>query len=723
MSNGFNNQNKINEEEDFNEQYDLLFNPDGDQVLLKQSIMKSSDLDIDKDLGKSKNIVINNENNFLSSKIWDYLDNNKMNEIENKCALIYKKMNKKQLEILKNQIKKCELEFLYKDFNPKENTYKVGTISSLDFLIETTYYPQEQYVAQMFSDKNILNQYIYKFRNVLGDGDCFYRGIIFSFLENIIFTNNINLMKELFVLFYEKINKENPLLKKKECLNEINKIKNIDIVYQILYVLISYMDSNDIKNAYIILLKVFLFCKDFDYGIIYFTRYLLYEYISENENKIYSRENQIEIGCFLPEEFFEDKGEKNEYYFENYYTLQLLKPKTFAEKIVIYIAPFVFNCEVNILVYDFGYNSSIHEKKFISEKNSKTQINLLFRKAHYDIYYTKDYYNKYADLLDILINRKENICILDKNEEEALKLYNNNLNNDDYEKFFEEQGDNFNGSAKCLECKNFYHHKENVFGLCNECLYRTIKDIFLSAYINYLQSGIYTNRNVNKFDSFLSNHPCSISVQKNISIKAAILNSGIKFKDLFLETKRNICLFCGYTPYNQEFYIELPCNCRICKEKCFKDYVKYIEKKNEVLTTESDEVFCMPLNYCPCGEIIDLKYILSMINILEQKKLSENYKKIYFQLLETLWKWKCMICGQGFDANYKFYRIYFSNDELKKLIKKKIDFKHLICASCAQKKNIKNEKNIKCNFCDYEHKINDIKEVDRDNSTESCIII
>ena len=157
MSNGFNNQNKINEEEDFNEQYDLLFNPDGDQVLLKQSIMKSSDLDIDKDLGKSKNIVINNENNFLSSKIWDYLDNNKMNEIENKCALIYKKMNKKQLEILKNQIKKCELEFLYKDFNPKENTYKVGTISSLDFLIETTYYPQEQYVAQMFSDKNILN--------------------------------------------------------------------------------------------------------------------------------------------------------------------------------------------------------------------------------------------------------------------------------------------------------------------------------------------------------------------------------------------------------------------------------------------------------------------------------------------------------------------------------------------------------------------------------------
>lgn len=85
---------------------------------------------------------------------------------------------------------------------------------------------------------------------------------------------------------------------------------NLSIVTQILYIIINYMEMDNTSETYIILLKVFLYCEGFDFGIIYFTRYLLYEYISSNENKIYSKENQIELGCFLPEEFTKDKGEK-----------------------------------------------------------------------------------------------------------------------------------------------------------------------------------------------------------------------------------------------------------------------------------------------------------------------------------------------------------------------------------------------------------------------------
>ena len=90
--------------------------------------------------------------------------------------------------------------------------------------------------------------------------------------------------------------------------------------------------ENDISKAYKILLKVFLFCKDFDTCLIFFTRYLIYEYISKNEKKIYSRENQVEVGCLLPEDFVLDKGEKNEYFFENFYSLQLMKPKLLLKK-------------------------------------------------------------------------------------------------------------------------------------------------------------------------------------------------------------------------------------------------------------------------------------------------------------------------------------------------------------------------------------------------------
>ena len=99
--------------------------------------------------------------------------------------------------------------------------------------------------------------------------------------------------------------------------------------------------ENDVTKAYTTLLKAFLFSNDFDFGIIYFTRYLIYEYISANEDKIYSKENPVEVGCLLPDQYIEDKRNKNDYFFENFYTLELMNPKTFAEKIVIYIAPFV----------------------------------------------------------------------------------------------------------------------------------------------------------------------------------------------------------------------------------------------------------------------------------------------------------------------------------------------------------------------------------------------
>ena len=103
-------------------------------------------------------------------------------------------------------------------------------------------------------------------------------------------------MKEIAILFNEKISTENPLVKENAFLKKEIKKMNLSIVTQILYIMIHYMEMDNTSETYIILLKVFLYCSDFDFGIIYFTRYLLYEYISSNENKIYSRENQIELG-------------------------------------------------------------------------------------------------------------------------------------------------------------------------------------------------------------------------------------------------------------------------------------------------------------------------------------------------------------------------------------------------------------------------------------------
>ena len=726
--------------DNFEEEYNILFDSTIDTKTLRQNTKKSVDLNIDKELAQSKvNIKLNEKKNFLSSRKWDYLNDNSIDKLDNKINQVYKNMNKKQLEILANQIEKCNLDHLYDNFNPRESLHRIGTLSSLDFLIETTYYSQPGSVNMMFADKKKLEPYIYKFRTILGDGDCFYRGLIFSFLENIILTNNVMLMKELLILFDEKINPKNPLIKSKDYLKHI-EILNIGIVSQALYILLKKMENNKIANVYEILLKLFLYCQDFDYGIIYFTRYLLFDYISSNEDKIFSKENQIEVGCLLPEDFVVDKGVKNEYFFENFYSLQLMKPKSFAEKIVIYIAPFVFNADINVLIYDYGCNSFIEEKNFVNEKGkSEFQINLLFRKAHYDIYYKKDFYDKYKDKLDRLLNILESICYLNaKNPEELLKK--NNIQNKDnnqsdikeenYEKLFKEQGNINDNVPKCLGCKKPYNDRENAFGLCNNCLLVELKSQILINYLEYLKKGNNYMGNEEKLLSFFQTKKCSISVLKNISLINAIFNSGYQFKDLLLDIRKTMCLYCGFTITGEDFYIELPCQCRICKKECFDGYIKKIRNRLEIGEDQMGNRGFPSLN-CFCGFKYDLNSLIYMIKEMKKKELKEEYK-MYQEFVKNYSKWKCMICGDSFNIQSKYYRLIFKDDKMDSKILKLMDSQHLICLSCVHNYRVCNTNNtnntnnniIECLFCKSKHTVKDIKEVDENNETETdCIII
>ena len=721
---------KKDNNEDFDEQYDILFNDNIDiNSLSNQKIntMKSSDLNLEKELltQSKRSINISKEDDYLISRKWDYLDDGKIKIINDKIDKIFKEMNKSQYKTLNQKIEQCDLSVFYENYNSRYKPSRIGTFSSLNYLIENTYDSQPTHVQLMFSDKSKLEKYLYKYRTILGDGDCFYRGIIFSFLENIILTRNVMQLKEITILFDEKINAKNPLVKEKEYLNRI-KDMNISIVTQILYTLILTLEE-DVKKAYIILIKVFLYAKDFDEGMIYFTRYLLFEYISSNENKIFSRENKINVGCFLPEIFITDKGETDDFQFESYYSMQLMKPKQFAEKIVIYIAPFIFNCDINVLIYDFGTNSCIQEKLFTREKKSEYTINLLFRKAHYDIYYKKAFCDKYSDKLEILNNIYENILYLNaKNPEEVLGKSFNNLNNqntDNYELVLSgPDSNNDGGTPKCLECKKSFTQKENVFGLCNDCLLNILNTHILNCYFVYLQQNGNTRNSEEKLQSFFRNQKCTISVHHNISLMNAIFNSGYKFEDLFLNIRKTICLFCGINIQENNYFIELPCKCRICKKECFDDYFTRISRS---ICTKEENIIDVGLNSlsCPCGHKYNINSYAYMMEEMEKRKLKE-YSEKYLEFIKLNWKWKCMMCGRNFMRNDKFFRLVFNDDNIRNLIKKKFDLRHLICHSCACMNQIDKKKTIKCQFCKSEHKIKDFLNVDENNNTESdCIII
>ena len=784
----------INEIDDFNKdinrdsEYNILFDSTVDINTLKRlepNLKQSSYLNIDKELAQSKtNIVINDERKFLHNRKWDYLDKSKIKEIEHKFKLVYEEMNKKQLKILIDNIRRCDLQGLYSDFRPREVIWRIGTLSSLNYLIETTYSSQPDDKDKMFNDKKKLEPYIYKFRNILGDGDCFYRGLIFYFLENIVLTNNIMQMKEILVLYDEKINKKNPIIKKKDYIAKNFENINIGIVSQILYYLINYMETGDISATYIVLLKVFLNCKDFDYGIIYFTRYLLFEYISQNEDKIYSHENQFEIGCLLPEFYCIDKGDKNEYFFENFYSQQLMKPKEFAEKISIYIAPFVFNCNVNVLLYDYGEKSFVQEKRFIGDKIKDLDIYLIFRKAHYDIYYNKKYYDKFSDNLESLPNIMEDICYLNeenqREHEDKIKTenkkgntverdnpekenlgkinssqnnkskneknniyqnnyynysnynnsyndYNNNNNdkhNDKHHNEYNNKNDKYNNLQNCLQCKNSYNHKPNIFNLCDNCLLNEIKSQILSGFLEYLQNEKILKKGSNA-SSYIQKKLCSISNHNNVSLATIISNSGYQFDELFLEIRKAMCLYCGFGFTEQNYYLELPCQCRICQKKCFLGYLKIIEKKLDIgiLDEKSGDIGFMPLE-CSCGYKYNLPSLFYMLNVIQQKNLNEK-QEIYLKFIDAYWKWRCAMCGHSFNKNPNnlFVRLIFKDEKLESKLPKIKSFEHLVCEPCASKYRMKESKYIDCQFCKSKHTKIDIKGVDENNETKSCIIM
>ena len=734
MLNGENQKSDLEDEVD--DTLNSLFKSTINVDLLKSPIKKSSnamtssDFSLEKELAQTKLNInineINDENKYLKKRHWDSLDDNKILFLEQKAEEIFKVLDKKRVDNLKQQINKCNLDNFYKNFRPKCNDKAIGSISSLDFLVETTFNCSPNHYDIMIEDREKLKSYIYKFRSVLGDGDCFYRGFIFSFLENIILTNNIMLMKELLILFHEKINPKNDLIKDKDYLLILHQI-NFEIVTSILYILINQMES-DIEKAYKSLLKVFLYCPDFDFGIIYFTRYLIYEFITANEDKIYSREFQLEIGCLLPEDYIIDKGDKNDYLFEDYFSLQLMQTKTFAEKIVLYIAPFVFNTNMNILIYDFGINgasSSIQEKLFLSDNDtsSQIQINLIFRKSHYDIYYKINYYEEFKSYFNILKNIKEDIQVINGNFLKQKEEDDENLRSE-----IEQNIDNNKNLPICLECKKQSYKLNEFFCLCDNCLLNNLKTSLLTAYMGFIQEKSNMIKGKEKLNYLLRKTVFNSEVQGMVPIQTALNNTEFKFEDIFLDVRIKLCIYCGENLKSKDdYFIKFPCDCRICSQSCFFNYVEILKQILNLYEKTEPYVYVKYINYleCFCGYFYHTNDVLYMINELEKRKLEEQ-KKVYQDYIKYVWIWKCMICLSPFKSKYMYYRVFLDTDEIgkkidTKLLKSKKDLKHLLCGSCRQKLN-KDEKIIPCKICEFDHKVKNIVDVDEFNEEDSCSV-
>ena len=732
-----------------------------------------------------------NKSEFLKSRKWKYIYEEEINLIEEKYKLIEKDINKEKYEKLLNDIKQSNL----KDAFEKKNSFEkknIGTLNSLEYLIKNMYDFSLFQKEEMKSDMMQLKQIVCKYREIKSDGNSFYRSLIFNFLENVIFSKNKFLLKELLIIFQEKINENNDIIKQKEyIISSLKKIDKEKMIY-ILYIIIQYLDkiiNGNEMTPYIILLKVFLYCDEFDEGIIFLTRYLLYEYISENKDKFLSQDKIIKLIEFIPEKYQKNLD-------EFYKDIMTLGCEAINDKIYSYIVPYVFNCDLNVLIYfPDPHETIINTLEYKSEKHNEYEINLLFNKNNFDIFYKSYFYDKYYQDLNVLIDKNDDIIFISNesnnnkilldnisanksfgrrisspyptkkdiklklsaskaldNDEQQNRKYklqcSENLNNNKsnipnkyiaQNKFAtlnekkekkEKKEKNINDMKKmdnrCSK-RNCYNliTKENIMNLCQNCTINELKSYILQNYLTYLQQD---DHDIN-FKKYFSKVECEIEGKKILLMKL-IQDCELNFEDLFLKLKEIICLWCGKNIDENIVYIKLPCNCNICSKKCFEKYVKLIEEKNEEVTlkgrnNEDNEIVIIPMTECPCGYEYKLKDFIDMMKILEDKKLN-SYLNIYENQIKNNWIWMCMCCREIFSKKNKNLRIYFRNDNMDKYISNKIKLRHLICQKCAEKNNINENGNkiIKCEFCNAEHEIELIKNVDDNNKTDSqCIII
>ena len=181
------------------------------------------------------------------------------------------------------------------------------------------------------------------------------------------------------------------------------------------------------------------------------------------------------------------------------------------------------------------------------------------------------------------------------------------------------------------------------------------------------------------------------------------------------------CLNCNNkTIEKNKFFKKFPCGCGICTKECFEKYIK--PKKNNKSKEKENGKFFEHIIYCSGGKIHKKKDIKKIINWeMDNNNDNEIDDRIYREIVENHWIWNCNLClkNESFNRRFRYYRLIlkqtnpFTNEQLE----------HLICFKCRHE--IKNEqKQIYCQFCEEEHLITSIKNVNEDNEiVSSCQII
>ena len=111
--------------------------------------------------------------------------------------------------------------------------------------------------------------------------------------------NQIYILQNITYDVYNSFNSEE--LKSRLIIGNVNIKPTLTI--NLLILITDLLKTGNILLAHNILVKSFCICRKFDYAIIFYFRYILYDYIKKNEEKTYMKSFPIKIGNLLPSQY------------------------------------------------------------------------------------------------------------------------------------------------------------------------------------------------------------------------------------------------------------------------------------------------------------------------------------------------------------------------------------------------------------------------------------
>ena len=630
--------------------------------------------------------------------------------------------------------------------NLENNMQKVGYFNTLPNLIEKIYNFREDKHDIMVKKYKLLSQDIFKHRSIYGDGNCFYRSVLVSYLEQLILFKEINAFKN-FVFDVKACLDSSQVSEVCNYLDEQPKFDKF-LIMRILVLIYVGIKNDKIKETYKIFIKALNGLPLFDQGLIMYLRFSIFRYIKENENKLYSKDFAVQIGNLLPEQFETKDGK---FLFRDFYIKFLLKPGKLAEKIIIYITPYVLCSKLEVVMFEME-NDWRKTFDFVGNKNSINNLNtvLIYLPGHYQLIYTTEFYQKYYNIFkeysdfsyrneimtEIVVEQQcKDVTLLDVNSDSQNNNndifnmnnninnnnINNNMNNNMNNNNFQFQQNQYNNNnfnfnnvqnnnmPLCEICRNDSVFETQIYNYCINCFMRIFKIKFKEIYFKSMEKlNILFQNNPEEYIQSLSNMIAHSEINLKNNKQSSIFNKRTTSNDLIFfinnylpqnlkihmpyllsSVKKNYCLQCQRELNKNEERIILPCSCLFCNPQCL---INHFTNNNMLIINSSKNNFCTTKNqkfYCRCSNIYDYSQLLNLIFIF--KKFDQELAKMGLKYFCSMVKELCCNCENNVKIKNKSGNNVLieckncSEDPNWTELGPIFRFKHLFCWNCYMK--------------------------------------